>query len=181
MKIYIERSLDRLVLYQRMAKRYGKMFAGRSYQHRYQGLGKHYTPGRLLGYYNDLSGKTEWHGRVDHSGIPLIPAPGGGLDYHAIGVLQKALGHWDGWLGSEMQSTQHWEAFVRIARWALDSQDESGGWDIWPRFGRKGALPYSAMAQGEAMSVLVRAFSVTEDEAYIEGARAALAPMLTPI
>ena len=31
------------------------------------------------------------------------------------------------------------------------------------------------------MSVLVRAFSVTEDEAYIEGARAALAPMLTPI
>jgi len=157
------------------------MFAGRSYQHRHQGLGKHFVPGRLSGYYNDLSGKIEWHGRVDQAGIPVIPAPGGKLDYHAIGVMQKALGHWDVWFASGMQSTYHWETFSQIARWALDFQDENGGWEIWPRFGKKGALPYSAMAQGEAISVLVRAFSVIEDEAYMEGARAALAPMLTPI
>lgn len=31
------------------------------------------------------------------------------------------------------------------------------------------------------MSVFARAFSVTGDEAYMEGARAALAPMLTPM
>jgi len=114
-------------------------------------------------------------------GIPIIPAPREKLDYHAMGVLQEALGDWDVWLGSERQSTQHWEAFLRIVRWALDYQDDNGGWEIWPRFGRPEALPYSAMAQGEAMSMFARAFSVTGDEAYLEGARAALAPMLTPI
>jgi hypothetical protein len=106
MKTFIERSLDGLMLDARLAIRYGKMFGGRSYQHRYQGLGRPFVPGRLAGYYNDLSDKTEWHGRVDHVGIPIIPAPGRKLDYHAIGVLQKALGHWDVWLGSEKQSTQ---------------------------------------------------------------------------
>jgi hypothetical protein len=37
------------------------------------------------------------------------------------------------------------------------------------------------MIQGEAVSVLVRAFSATGDDAYLEGARRALSPMLLPI
>ena len=47
--------------------------------------------------------------------------------------------------------------------------------------GERAALPYSAMTQGEAVSVLVRAFSATGEDAYLEGARRALSPMLLPI
>lgn len=181
MKTYIEPLSERLILYTRMARRYGEMFAGRSYAHLDQGLGKHFTPGRLAGYYNDLSVKTEWRGPVDHAGIPLTKAPGEKYVYFPIVVLQKALGHWETWLSSERQSTQQLASFIQIARWALDSQDENGGWVVWPPLGRKGAMPYSAMAQGEAMSVFVRAFSTTEEEPFLEGARRALTLMLTPL
>jgi heparosan-N-sulfate-glucuronate 5-epimerase len=171
---------QRVGIYLRMARRYGKMLAGKSYAHRDQGLGKHFVPGHLSGYYNDLSSKTEWH-LVDHAGLPLVRLPSGKHVYHPIMLLQKALGHWDNWLSSEPQSAQHWTSFLQIARWALDSQDDNGGWETWSCLGRTNALPYSAMTQGQAMSVLVRAFSVTREEAYLEGARRALAPMLMPV
>src|SRR5215212_5024859 len=139
MRSYIERRSPRVGLYLRMASRYGKMLAGNSYAHRDQDLGKHFVPGRLCGYYNDLSFKTEWQG------------------------------------------PEHRASFLQIATWALGSQDDNGGWETWLRLGIPNALPYSAMAQGEAMSVLVRAFSATGEDAYLEGARRALAPMLLPI
>jgi heparosan-N-sulfate-glucuronate 5-epimerase len=181
MRSYIERLSPRVGLYLRMASRYGQMIAGKSYAHRHQGLGMHFVPGRLSGYYSDLSHKTEWPDPVDRAGLPLDQSPGGEYIYHPIVILQKALGHWDRWLGSERRSVQHLASFLQIAGWALDSQDDKGGWEVWSLFGTTGALPYSAMAQGEAMSVLVRAFSTTGDDAYLEGARRALAPMLLPI
>ena len=182
MRNYIRRLSPRAALYLGMASRYGKMLVGNSYWHQDQGLGRHFVPGRLLGYYNDLSGKTEWQGPVDHAGLPLVRTPVGTRVHQPIVLLQKALGHWDMWLGSERQSAQHWRSFLQLARWALDSQDENGGWEAWPAdFGITHDLPYSAMAQGEAVSVLVRAFSATWEEAYLEGARRALAPMLLPI
>jgi heparosan-N-sulfate-glucuronate 5-epimerase len=181
MRSYIERLSPRAGLYLRMASRYGEMIAGSSYTHSHQGLGRHFVPGRLSGYYSDLSHKTEWPDAVDHAGLPLDQGPGGKHIYHPIVLLQKALGHWDRWLGSKRRSARHLASFLRIAGWALDSQDDNGGWEVWSLLGITGALPYSAMAQGEAMSVLVRAFSTTGDDAYLEGARRALAPMLLPI
>jgi heparosan-N-sulfate-glucuronate 5-epimerase len=181
MRNYIEQLSLRAGLYLNMASRYGKMLAGKSYSHREQGLGKHFVPGRLLGYYNDLTGKTEQPRPVDHAGLPLIVASGGKYVHHPIVLLQRALGHWDNWLGSERRSVQHWTSFLQIARWAVHSQDDNGGWETWSRLGVTSAVPYSAMTQGEAMSVLVRAYSVTREETYAEGARRALAPMLAPI
>src|SRR5829696_2070287 len=127
MKTYLERLSKMLIVYLRMVERYGKMFAGKSYAHRDQGLGKHFVPGRVTGYYNDLSGKVEWPGPVDHAGLPLDTGPGGrNIVYFPIAVMQKGLGHWDAWLGSKRQSTHHWASFLQIARWALDTQDENG-------------------------------------------------------
>lgn len=181
MRSYIERLSPRVGLYLRMASRYGQMIAGSSYAHRHQSLGRHLVPGRLSGYYSDLSHKTEWPGPIDHAGLPLYQSPGGKYIYNPIVVLQNALDHWDRGLGSKRRSAQHLASFLQIAGWALDSQDDNGGWEIWSLLGITGALPYSAMAQGEAMSVLVRAFPATGDDAYLEGARRALAPMLLPI
>lgn len=148
MRSYIERLSPRAGLYLRMASRYGKMVAGNSYAHRHQSLGKHFVPGRLSGYYSDLSHKTEWQDPVDHAGLPLDQSPGGKYIYHPIVLLQKALGHWDSWLGSRRRSAQHLASFLQIAGWALDSQDDDGGWEVWSLLGITGALPYSAMAQG---------------------------------
>ncbi len=181
MRTYIERRSQTLVTYLRMARRYADMFAGRDYAHLDQGVGRHFVPGRLSGYFSDLTGKIEWPDRFDAAGLPLDQAPGGRYVYHPIMLAQKALGHWDAWLGSGRRDTRHRESFLQIARWAVGAQDESGGWEVWTLLGRAGALPYSAMAQGEIMSLLVRAFSETGEEAYLEGARRALVPMLMPL
>lgn len=167
-------------LYYRMIVRYGKMFAGRSYAHNDQGVGKHFLPGHLAGYYNDLSGKVDWRGAVDDRGLPVVRLPGGKMDYLPTLLIQKGLGHWEAWLGSEKQSTQHWDAFLQLTRWALDAQDEAGGWKVWPPYFGS-ATPYSAMTQGEGISLFVRAYSVTGEEIYLAGARHALTMMTIPI
>jgi heparosan-N-sulfate-glucuronate 5-epimerase len=172
---------QRLRLYLNMAERYGAMVMGISDDHRDQGLGKYFVPGSLSGYYNDLTGKTESQYIVDHAGLPLERIPGGEHVYFPIPIMQKALGHWDRWLSSERRCAQHRTSFLHIAKWALDSQDDNGGWETWSHLRTKGVLPYSAMTQGEAISVLVRAFSATGEDVYLEGAHRALTPMLTPI
>jgi heparosan-N-sulfate-glucuronate 5-epimerase len=172
---------QRLRLYLNMAERYGAMVMGISDDHREQGLGEYFVPGSLSGYYNDLSGKTESQYIVDYARIPLERIPGGEHVYFPIPILQKALGHWDRWLSSERQCAQHWTSFLHIASWALDFQDDNGGWETWSHLRKTDALPYSAMTQGEAISVLVRAFSATGKDVYLEGARRALAPLLMPI
>ena len=181
MRNYIERRSPRVGLYLRMASRYSKVLAGNSYTHRHQGLGEHFVPRRLPGYYNGLSHKAVRQDPVDRVGLPLLRSPSGERIHHPILLLQKALGHWDNWLGSKRSSIQHLASFLQIADWVLKSQDDNGGWETWSLLGIRGALPYSAMAQGEAMSVLVRAFSATGKDAYLEGARHALGIMLMPI
>jgi hypothetical protein len=164
-----------------MVRRYSKMFFGNSYWHLDQGPGKHFVPGELLGYYNDLSGKVWWNGPVDEAGVPLNWASDGQPVHFPITILQKALAHWDTWLGIGGDAPEHRAAFLQLARWALNSQDESGGWETWTTLGLESATPYSAMTQGEGISVLVRAFSATGEQAYLEGARQALPLLITPL
>jgi hypothetical protein len=171
----------KISLYGVMARRYGKMLGKGSYWHLDQGPGRYFVPGESLGYYNDLSGKARWEGPVDESGFPLNRAADGKRVRHPISLFQKALGHWDVWLGSERRDEKHRIEFLRLAQWARDTQDESGGWETWPVLGLKRASPYSAMTQGEGISVLTRAFSITEEEDYRWCARRALGSMLTPV
>lgn len=177
----MKQHMQRISLYGVMIRRYSKMFAGNSYWHRDQDVGKYFTPGELLGYYNDLSGKILWDGPVDSAGLPLNRTANGQRVRHPITLFNKALGHWDCWLGSERQDEKHRAVFLQLARWTLDSQDEYGGWECWKPLGLKRSNSYSAMAQGESMSVLVRAFVATEDEVYVAGARRALRLLLTSV
>ena len=73
----------------------------------------------------------------------------------------------------------HIRMFLRSADWFVKHQDKRGGWSV-PVEHRKanGRLRlaagwYSAMAQGQAMSVLTRAYAVTDDRKYLETARRA--------
>lgn len=85
-----------------------------------------------------------------------------------------------------VSATAHMAAFFAASRWLLRNQDERGGWPIMVTRklgeGFKSLDPgwYSAMAQGQAMSTLVRAYLLTKDPAFLGAALRATAPYKLP-
>ncbi len=159
-----------------LLRRWGAVVLGRSYWHVPQGLGRFFVPGRVEGYYNDLTAKVQWNGPVDEMGLPVNEVRGKQL-YFPTTLFQKALGHWDLWLASTRKDEAHRLAFLNTARWAVETQDKQGGWPVWPLLGLRYASPYSAMTQGEGISVLVRAFLITKEQKFLDAAGRALRPM----
>ncbi|XP_066966223.1 D-glucuronyl C5-epimerase B [Macrobrachium rosenbergii] len=80
-----------------------------------------------------------------------------------------------------LSSAEHLLHFYDAANWLLNHQDEQGGWSIpVPRKVISGVLElesgwYSAMAQGQAMSLLVRAAHHSGDSRYLKAALRATA------
>ena len=169
----------KVITYSRLARHWWGMLSGRSYWHRAQGPGPCFRPGEVAGYFNDLSHKVHWTGPTDPNGVPLVRTMRDELVYFPTTVLQKALGHWDAWL--QGRQVTHRRAFMTLADWTLAHQDARGGWDVWHVLGLQYASPYSAMAQGEGVSVLCRAFVLTGDSAFLDAADRAVALMLEPV
>jgi hypothetical protein len=152
---------------------------GKSYYHQPQHIGRVFRPGELAGYFNDLTAKTNWIGNVDEKGIPINVLVDGNKIYFFTTIVQKALGHWDKWLLTH--NDQDKEEFLRLCRWVLVRQDDRGGWPIWPELSLPLSSPYSAMIQGECISAFVRAWKLTGDRVFEDGARRALDPMCRPL
>lgn len=85
-----------------------------------------------------------------------------------------------------ISTTAHMAAFFAASDWLLRNQDEHGGWPIMvTRKLGEGFRPlepgwYSAMAQGQAMSTLVRAYMLTKDQKYLSAALKATGPYKVP-
>lgn len=154
------------------------MAAGRSYWHAPQGLGSQFTPGILAGYFNDLTAKAVWPGSTDEFGLPLSSVNGTMRQFPTT-ILQKGLGNWDRWLQTGRRETTEYEEFTRAARWALLAQDHRGGWPL-PVVEPASVSPYSAMIQGQGISVLCRAYLVMGSQQYLSAAARAVELMLTP-
>ena len=82
-----------------------------------------------------------------------------------------------GWLDNVTLANQaHLAQFYYAANWLVLNQDDKGGWPIQvKRSLANGVLEldpgwYSAMAQGQAMSLLVRAYARTNNRKYLESA-----------
>lgn len=170
---------SRASLYLHFIPHWWKMITGRSYWHTRQGVGTQYRTGELAGYFNDLTGKTNWQGKTDAGGLPVIQTQTGALVYHPTMLAQKALGHWDRWLSEHYAGDR--DKFMQIASWLLKNQDNKGGYAIWPQLGLKYASLYSAMTQGQAISVLTRAYSLSGDTIFLDSAHRACSMLLTPI
>lgn len=75
-----------------------------------------------------------------------------------------------------LSSTSHMSQFYDAATWLVKNQDSQGGWPIQVTrrlAGGELVLPpgwYSAMAQGQAMSLLVRAYHRTSNMQYLNAA-----------
>ena len=148
-----------------------KMLAGKSYHHKPQNLGKVFEPNKLSGYFNDLTGKILWTGEVDAEGVPVNTLSDGRKFQFPILITQKALGHWDRWLMKKDDKDK--QQFLILCNWLLEHQDESGGWDTWQSFLGPQYAKYSAMTQGQALSVLSRALQLMNDSRFREAAEKA--------
>jgi heparosan-N-sulfate-glucuronate 5-epimerase len=142
----------------RYTMRFGKWAryaTGRSYQHVPQGVGQAFRPWALEGYFNDLTGKANWTGATGAYGVPVVQTDTDPAFSFPIVVFQWALGNWDAALLGRLPNGK--ERLMQAARWAAETIDERGGWSCWHALRRPTISYYSAMAQGEGLSVLARA------------------------
>lgn len=153
---------------------------GRSYAHRPQKVGRRFASDRLDGYFNDLMGKTDYAGTLDAHGLPVLRR-GGLLLHHPTEILQFGLGHWDRWLESGRSDERHVGVFRKVAQWTTENLDADGGLAVYPQLGIATEVPYSAMTQGQAASLLTRAWSVDHIPKWLEASRRAIGLMLTPV
>ncbi|XP_053319567.1 D-glucuronyl C5-epimerase [Spea bombifrons] len=85
-----------------------------------------------------------------------------------------------------ISTTAHTAAFFSASDWLLRNQDAKGGWPIMVTRklgeGFRALEPgwYSAMAQGQAISTLVRAYLLTKEQKYLDSALRATAPFKLP-
>lgn len=159
-------------------KRWLKMVSGRSPEHVNQTLGQCFSKDKIEGYYNNLTPKVliEPHWLKSEEMVTL-KRPDGSRIVFPVAMFQYALGCYDLYLQTD--GTIYRDKFMQYAEWTLEHQDTAGRWDnfkqIYPQH------PYGAMAQGEAVSVLVRAFVQTKEWKYMEAAKTGIDFMLKPL
>jgi len=152
-------------------QKWSRYATGQSYQHVPQAIGRTFSPGELRGYFNDLTGKANWTGQTGRHGVPAVRTDTNPAYEFAIVVFQWGLGNWDSWLldGADKGRARLLDA----ARWAVDTIDSRGGWECWRDLQRPTISYYSAMAQGEGLSVLARAATVDPDGPWLATGRRA--------
>ncbi len=112
---------------------------------------------------------------LDGAGVPYHINPKG---YHPTSIAHYALAHWNEYLLTGAEN--HREEFLTQARWLVEHEvrpgSEAGGWPIsFSHLGVDGeGLALSAMMQGNALSVLVRAYQLTGKEVFLEVTRRAV-------
>jgi heparosan-N-sulfate-glucuronate 5-epimerase len=149
--------------------------AGRGPWFTHQALGRHIDPEGVAGYYCDLGFKADWASRWG-DGFPML-GPDGPRAESAIPVSQAALGYWE----RHLEGADTLEPFTRLADWLVDTADPTPVGPVWrtPVAVSKYELEagwISALGQGQALSVLVRAHALTGAARYLDLARAALEP-----
>ncbi len=150
--------------------------AGRTLDFEPQPLGRHIDPDGLAGYYSDLRHKTV--GTVD--GLPVNGF--GEVNDWVIEVAQAALGFWERRIEGEDVDRD----FLFLAEWLLDNSSVEPGGVVWridvpvPKYGEEPGW-ISAMGQGQAISVLLRAHRLSGRDEYLEAARGALPALCRPV
>ena len=138
-------------------------------------------------YYMLFTEKADYQGTYDASGIPQLDYHGQiGLQYNPIAIAQYGLGNYNLW--QRTGDPGHKEKFFRVADWLCSNlQQNSPGVAVWNHlfdweYRETLKAPwYSALAQGQGISVLVRAHKESNDSKYFEAARRAFVSFQTPI
>lgn len=151
-----------------LLKRWIKMFLGKSQFHQEQKVGRDIQKGKIGFYPSDMSAKLNWDGACDEDGIIMNKLTNGELIYFPIAIAQKALAHFDSYLATSSQKDK--ADFLDSVNFLLSSINEIGLISTWHKQNRGLLNNYSAMTQGEVISVFCRAYIITSDEIYLSKA-----------
>ncbi|HYM78414.1 MAG TPA: D-glucuronyl C5-epimerase family protein [Candidatus Dormibacteraeota bacterium] len=145
------------------------------------------TPGQLDEYYMLFAEKADYSGAHDSSGIPQLDYHGHiGLQYNPIAIAQFGLGNYNLWRRTSDAGRK--QKFFRIANWlCAHLEQNSSGLAVWNHHfnweyrDTLRAPWYSALAQGQGISVLVRAHKESGDARYLDAARQAFVSFQRPM
>lgn len=142
------------------------------------------VPGSLEQYWQGFAVKADYPGHYDARRIPMLDYHGHvGLQYNPIAIAQYGLGNYNRW---------RWEGdpdrrarFLEAADWMVENlEPNEAGVPVWKHhFAWEYRTPmpsgwYSALSQGQGLSLLVRAHLVTGDDRYLKAAHEAFRSFL---
>jgi heparosan-N-sulfate-glucuronate 5-epimerase len=174
--------LQNINYYQRIFSAYlGGGYSHLTFWHDAPEAESEFRPNELSGYYMPFITKANYPGPCDSSGIPMLNYRGAiGLQYNPIAIAQFGLGNYTLYLRT--RSSEYRRRFLRVADWLVDNLEESDAklW-VWMhkfdweyRQTLRGPW-YSALAQGQGISLLTRAYQETGSPRYLEAAKRAFA------
>jgi heparosan-N-sulfate-glucuronate 5-epimerase len=138
-------------------------------------------------YYMGFEKKAHYTCPSDESGVPMLDYRGTiGLQYNPISIAQWGLGNYNLWRRTAQQDYR--ERFVMASNWLTDhlEQNPSGKW-VWNHYfdwdyrETLNAPWYSGLAQGQGISLLVRAHAETARSEYLKAAQRAFETFLVPV
>lgn len=134
-------------------------------------------------YFMRFQKKADYAGPFDDAGVPLLDYQGDiGRQHNPIAIAQYGLARFNRW--SESASGEDEAAWRRVATWLEQSLTANArGLDVWmhhfdwPYRQPLKAPWYSGLAQGNGVSMLVRAAKATGEQHFADAAHRAFAPM----
>ena len=121
-----------------------------------------------------LNDEALFFGLKDQNGLPMARFPSFGDIYIPTRIAAFALAHFNRFLLHKNSGSR--TEFLKAADWFMAADDAL--WHYQNDYGELKAPWVSGMAQGEAVSVLVRAYGLTQDDKYIVQAKQALNPLM---
>src|SRR3954447_15672807 len=133
-------------------------------------IGPAFDDTSVRGYYIDFRAKTRSATAGDAESLP------------AIQLIQLALGWWERHLAGDAAARERFLALCEAVRERSISEGPARLWPVNVAVPKYELAPgwFSALPQGQAASVFVRAHLLTGDDRYADLARAAIEPFLSP-
>lgn len=159
-------------------KRWYYMLTGKSIWHVNQDIGKCYSSNCICGYYNNMTEKvSKIPELLESEELPKLNLEDGSFTFFPVAIFQYGLGAYD--LFIQTSDDRYERKFIQCVEWAIENQDEKGRWNNFSHYCPE--TPYSAMAQGEGASLLIRAYKHTGKTGYLDRAKMAIDFMLLPL
>src|SRR5580658_1111826 len=180
--------LPSLSYYRRIFRAY--LLGGKShltFWHESPAENPHATVKELGEYYMLFAEKANYPGHYDSSGVPQLDYHGQiGLQYNPIAIAQYGLGNYN--LYRRNSDPERRRKFFLAADWLCSHLEQNPqGLSVWNHHfnweyrDTLRAPWYSALAQGQGISVLVRAYKESNDARYLDAAQQALASFFKPV
>lgn len=179
--------MSRLRYYQRIGAAYlTRRRSQLTFWHDQAEVNDQMEPGQMGQYYMPYLSKADYPGEYDAQGIPLLDYHGVvGKQYNPIAIAQYGLGNYNLYCRTGQAGRR--AKFLAVADWLVASLEETPqGTRVWYHhfdWEYRDTLKapwYSALAQGQGLSVLLRAHRETDQSAYLDAAEAAFQTFRLP-